>query len=304
MDVLPEAEWRARRDAHLDRVREWTVPYRARRQRDEPHPVLDFMWNYYSVRPSVLERWQPPVGIALAGGDEFLARREFTTTPRGVALAPEALTAKRRTVVRSILRLLAATASRAPRLHCFGLHEWAMVYRSTPLDVRHSAVPLRLGHAGTDAVVESMPIRCTHHDAFRFFTEDARPLNAHQPRRSDQVELEQPGCLHANMDLFKWSFKLAPFVPAELVADCFAFALRIREVDMRASPYDLRAYGYEPIPVEESAGRTDYARRQRAFAEEGAELRGRLLDAGRSVLRWAGEPLDAEPTAAGSARGG
>jgi hypothetical protein len=35
---------------------------------------------------------------------------------------------------------------------------------------------------------------------------------------------------------------------------------------MRASPYDLRELGYEPIPVETPEGRADYVRRQRDFA--------------------------------------
>ena len=47
-------------------------------------------------------------------------------------------------------------------------------------------------------------------------------------RGRDEEPFEQPGCLHANMDLYKWAFKLAPFAPAELVADCFALARDIR----------------------------------------------------------------------------
>jgi hypothetical protein len=66
-----------------------------------------------------------------------------------------------------------------------------------------------------------------------------KPLNRLQPDAPPPPEFEQRGCLHANMDLYKWAFKLAPFTPAELIADCFALARDIREVDMRASPYDL-----------------------------------------------------------------
>ena len=91
-----------------------------------------------------------------------------------------------------------ATAQRPARLNCFGLHEWAMVYRAP--EVRHEQVPLRLGGAGTDAVVESMPLRCSHFDAYRFFTAAAAPRNAEQLTRRDQVAHEQPGCLHAAMD--------------------------------------------------------------------------------------------------------
>ncbi|MGY4645658.1 hypothetical protein [Cellulomonas sp. URHB0016] len=94
--------------------------------------------------------------------------------------------------------LLSATSSRPAFTGCFGLHEWAMVYRE---DEHRHALPLRLGGAGTDHVVESHRIRCSHFDAFRFFTPSAAPLNALRPTRESQVALEQPGCLHAAMDL-------------------------------------------------------------------------------------------------------
>src|ERR1700755_1630348 len=114
-----------------------------------------------------------------------------------------------------------------------------MVYRSTA--PRHSTVPLRLGAAATDAVVESLPVHCTHYDAFRFFTPQARGRNAVLPARSNQAEHEQPGCLHATMDLYKWAYKLAPAPPADLVADCFALAVRGRGLELRASRQDLHA---------------------------------------------------------------
>jgi hypothetical protein len=79
------------------------------------------------------------------------------------------------------------------------------------------------------------------------------------------------------MDLYKWSFKLAPFAPSELVADCFALARDIREIDMRASPYDLRALGFAPIAIETPEGRADYEVHQRAFAARAEPLRTRLL---------------------------
>jgi len=65
----------------------------------------------------------------------------------------------------------------------------------------HTRVPLRLGVAATDSVVDSMPLRCSHFDAFRFFTPEARPRNAVQLTRAAQVATEQPGCINAAMDL-------------------------------------------------------------------------------------------------------
>ena len=79
------------------------------------------------------------------------------------------------------------------------------------------------------------------------------------------------------MDLYKWAFKLAPFTPAELTADCFELARDIREVDMRASPYDLERLGFAPIPIETPEGRAAYEVHQRDFATRAQPLRARLI---------------------------
>jgi hypothetical protein len=285
--VLDGPSWRARAAAHRSRVERWTLPHRERRRLREAHPVLDFLFTYYSHRPAQLEQWHPGPGVALCDAEEFLdvpghGRRSDGT----VALDPDALPGRHRTTAAFVRALLAATASRAPRLSCFGLHEWAMVYRTAQDGgaPRHSAVPLRLGAVGTDAVVESLPVHCTHHDAYRFFTAAARPRNAVSPTRADQIALEQPGCLHATMDLYKWAYKLAPATPGELLADCFALAVDIRTLDMRASPYDLVALGYPPVPIETPAGRAEYARAQAGFARRAAPLRDRLAELCTTIL--------------------
>ncbi|MGH3875726.1 MAG: 3-methyladenine DNA glycosylase [Actinophytocola sp.] len=272
--LLSTSDWQGRRDAHVARVRRWTDPVRERRSTGTRHPVLDFLFTYYSHRPSRLRRWHPGPGVVLADAREYLRWPAYRAVPGGVELGP--LPAERLATVRFVRSLLSASAGRTPWLGCFGLHEWAMVYRSE--DVRHADWPLRLGPAGTDQVVESMPIRCTHFDAFRFFTPPARPLNVVQPTRSDQVALEQPGCLHAGMDLYKWAYKLDPYVSSDLVADCFELAHDIRVLDMCASPYDLGALGYDPVRVETAAGRAEYARRQASFVERAAPLRTRLIE--------------------------
>ena len=159
-----------------------------------------------------------------------------------------------------------------------------MVYRQSPDEIRHAAWPLRLSPADIAAVVESTPLRCTHFDAFRFYTSQARPLNVVQPTRATQADLEQPGCLHATMDLYKWCFRAYPAVGSDLTADCFALAREVRAVDMRASPYDFEELGYAPIPIETSEGRAEYVEHQRDFAARGAPLRRRLLEDIRAAL--------------------
>ncbi|WP_026422223.1 hypothetical protein [Actinokineospora inagensis] len=271
---MTEQDWHARRDAHVARVRQWTDPHQARRARGEKHPVLDFLFTYYSFRPAHLERWHPGPGVVLTGDSarSYLRWSAYEEVPGGVTLAP--ISESRRRTASFVRDLLSATASRPARLGCFGLHEWAMVYRAAA--TRH-ALPLRLGQGGTDSVVEAATIKCTHFDAYRFFTEPARGLNTVRPDRESQLALEQPGCLHANMDLFKWAYKLAPYTPSGLVVDCFELAVDVRGVDMRASPYDLSSYGYAAIPIETERGRAAYVRAQAGFVGRAEPLRGRLI---------------------------
>jgi hypothetical protein len=67
-------------------------------------------------------------------------------------------------------------------------------------------------------------------------------------------------------------------IPSELVADCFDLAWDIRELDMRASPYDFSELGFAPVPIETPAGKQEYVAAQRSFAERGAPLRQRLVE--------------------------
>jgi hypothetical protein len=283
--VLDEPEWRARRAAHEARVDAWTGPHLGRRRAGVAHPVADFLFTYYHYRPAQLRRWHPGPPVALLGADPGELGPDYVTGPDGaVRLDLAGVLARRGGSIRWIHGLLAATAARPAHLGCFGMHEWAMVYRQDPGQVRHASWPLRLGGAGTAAVVDEVRVRCSHFDAYRFFTPAARPLNALRPTRDTQYEHEQPGCLHANMDTYRWAYKLSPVVGAELVADCFELARDIRELDMRASPYDLTGLGLTPVAVETPAGRAEYAAAQRGFADRAAPLRARLIAAAGSAL--------------------
>ncbi|KAE8763182.1 3-methyladenine DNA glycosylase [Georgenia thermotolerans] len=288
--VLPATEWRARAEAHAGRADALTAAHRERRSRRLTHPIEDFLYEYYSVRPARLRRWHPGVGVALAGTADELAERAAwrwtaTATAGGVVvLDVAAYLADRGEGVRWLHELLRRTAGRPAHLGCLGLHEWAMVYRQ---EAHRHPLPLRLGQAGTDAVVESHPVRCTHYDAFRFFTAPARPLNRLQPARATQLDLEQPGCLHANMDLLKTALKLGPACPGGLLLDCFELARDIRVLDMRASPYDVTGLGHSPVAIETAAGRAEYVAQQRAFAGRAEPLRDRLLTVTTALLEGA-----------------
>jgi hypothetical protein len=292
--LFQEQRWLPLAEAHRRRAERYTGPYLQRRSAGTRHPVEDFLFTYYSEKPGRLQRWHPGVGVVLCGpaaaeraGWKYY--RELTAAERrtleiddggaAVTVDAEAFRRERQDALGFAEAILGGTLARPAQFGCFGLHEWAMVYRSAENGVRHDYLDLRLGSGGTDAVVERSRIQCTHFDAYRFYTPQAIPLNVLQPTRETQRDLEQPGCLHANMDLYKWAYKLTPLLPGELVLDCFELSWRIREMDMRASPYDLREWGYEPIRVETPAGRAEYVREQKGFSAESQQLRVRLLAA-------------------------
>ncbi|WP_329001538.1 3-methyladenine DNA glycosylase [Kribbella sp. NBC_00709] len=272
--TLSRAEWSSSADDHAGRVDVLLSGHLERRQRREAHPVEDFLFTYYSTRPNQLRIWHPGPGVRLLDAASYGDRRGYVVVDGTASLDPAEIM-RRADNIAWIRRLLASTLDRQPQFGCFGLHEWAMVYRSP--DVRHASWPLRLGAEGTDQVVESHKIACSHFDAFRFFTTPARPLNVLRPTRDSQPALEQGGCLHANMDLYKWASKLMPFTPSSLLLDCFELARDIRTLDMRASPYDLAPLGYSPVRIETPEGKAEYTAAQRSFADRARPLRRQLV---------------------------
>ena len=288
--ILTAAQAARRAEAHAAAVAQRTQAHLDRRSRGEAHPVEDFLYTYYPFTPGQLSTWHPGAGVAVeadATGSEAaesyvrtLAQRKWYRTRDGLTeIDLDRWHEARGSGALFIRDLLERTLSREGTFGCFGLHEWAMVYRQDPDEVRHDQVPLRLTHAQTDRVVENHRVRCSHFDAFRFFTPEARPLNEQQPTRESMRELEQPGCLHGGMDLYKWAMKLSPVVPSEVVLEAFDLARDIRTLDMEASPYDVRDWGYGVVAIETPEGKAEYVRRQRAFAARGNEIRRRLITA-------------------------
>ncbi len=275
---LPRSEWLRRESAHQARADALTAAHRERAARREKHPVWDFLFTYYGFKPAQLRRWHPGAGVELEDAGERLPWRWYSPgrTAQGAIPDARSFEAEKPELAGLVERMLRRTASRPGQFGCFGLHEWAMVYQA---DEHRHPVPLRLGREGTDAVVESHDLRCTHFDAFRFFTPQAVPRNRAALTRADQPLFEQPGCLHAGMDLYKWATKLGPLVPGELLLDAFELARDIRLLDMQAAPYDLSAWDVVPVAIETTEGKAEYVRQQRVFAERGAALRAALLQA-------------------------
>jgi len=275
-------EWKARQAAHLDRVGDLAEAFAQRRSHGTKHPVEDFLFTYYNLSPAKLKQWVPPLGTAIEASAEdllecpWLASNRFLRQNDRVFLDDAILTDHTRQLAAWIRDLCERVSERPTRFRCFGLHEWAMVYRLPAEQIRHQGYELRLTPEELASFVDSQAVCCTHYDAFRFFTPEARPLNAFQPVLETRLDMEQGGCLHTNMDLYKWAGKLLPWCGSDLIGECFANAWTARQLDMRASPYELRALGYEPIPIETPEGRAEYETLQRRLAEASGALRQRL----------------------------
>ena len=246
-------------------------------------PVEAFLWTYYSYRPRELKRYHPGALDTFQDGLEVSSWRGYGPRDIGFGVRLDFIE-QRRSTLEFVLSFLRTTADRPAQHGCFGMHEWAMVYKQDPDEVRHATWPLRLGSEATDNLVDELGVRCTHFDAFRFFTPSAIPLNAFNPTRESQRELDQPGCIHANMDLYKWAYKLSPILPSDLVLDAFQNARQLRAVDMKASPYDLSAMEIAPIRVETPEGRLEYAAEQRRLAKESMPIRNAIADYCEKVL--------------------
>ncbi|MGJ8696442.1 MAG: 3-methyladenine DNA glycosylase [Verrucomicrobiaceae bacterium] len=283
-NVLSASTWQAHALEHRKQVEQITLPMRVRKSRHEKHPVLDFLHTYYSYSLGRLEKWHPGFGITLdADPTHDFSPKYYRRENNTVTIDPSLLTAKGRERLLWIHNLLQLTQSRPPLLACHGLHEWAMVY--TGADIRHrGSAPLRLPQEEIDALVASRPVTCSHFDAFRFFAPDAVAFNKLSPTLLTREEHEQPGCIHANMDLYKWAYKSSPWISCDLLRETLFFAIEAREIDMRAAPYDLSDWGYPPIKVETPEGRREYERVQHALYLKALPLREKLISSLAAIL--------------------
>jgi hypothetical protein len=283
IQVLQPDVWHALRDNHKAKVLPWITPRLQRRSRHESHPVDDFLFEYYPISTNKLLNWHPGFGVTLIAteieSEEFpLGNYEFIENK--IQLRSDWLT-KNKGAATNLIDFLTNTQERTIRSGCFGLHEWAMVLGTD--EVRHEKWPLRLSQEEIRATIDEVGLRCTHFDAFRFFTPIAVPLNPLQLTPVDRNEIEQAGCLHANMDLYKYAHRFSPIVGSTIVRDAFALAREIRAVDMQTAPYDLADLGVIPIQVETKAGRDEFAKLQIGFAQRAQILRTDLIHALKSA---------------------
>lgn len=261
--------------------------YLKKRSEGHKEAVIDFLFEYYAFRPIKLKIWSPGLLTALEKTVKtrtLLSHFKTIETQTNIALDWSAFSQKRQKHLAWVLALQKAIADKPMHFGCFGLHEWAMLYKSS--EKRHPYLSLRVEQSLVDSTVEENPLKCSHYDAYRFFTEPAVPLNEVALSREEVLDYEQGGCIHNNMDLYKWCFKFYPWVSSVLLWDAFELALKARIVDMEASPYDVREYGYGAIKIEQAAGRKSYVLKQKKLAEEAVIIRSRLIKELSDILSF------------------
>lgn len=288
---LAREQWLELRNEHRAAVALRVEPHLTRRTQGIQHPIDDFLWDYYPFSPGRFSLWNPGVNLRLLD-----YRHDDGELPNGWQLnadgsagfaanrLPEKTQQRLTQELTWVSRLLQGTTERKPGFGCFGLHEWAMVLGQADEERRHANWPMRVTGEKVRQTIHDIGLRCTHFDAWRFFTDEALPLNPLQHSRASQPDNDQAGCLHANMDLYKWCMRLQPLVPSTLVVQCFDLSVRIRQLDMASSPYDFEALGIEPIRVETSEGRAQFAQAQREFSISANTLRTVLLHEMSEVL--------------------
>lgn len=282
--LVSEADWLSQKQAHEQKTDALLNEYLAARSRHEKNPVMDFLFEYYAFRPSNLRRWSPGLGVTLecTNSEQLPEISELVVRDQKASLDPSFFPDKRISSLQWMLQMLKNTRESRPAFGCFGMHEWAMVYRSER--PRHDQLPLRMEAEELADFVESRPLLCTHFDAYRFFTPAAKPMNKNKLSRENFHETEQPGCIHSNMDLYKWAFKLYPWISSSLILEAFELAIEARHIDMQASPYDLREQGLEPIKIETDAGRKEYKQLQEMIFQKGLPIRDKIISKMTQVL--------------------
>src|SRR5438067_3985712 len=143
MTILPEPVWRTRLAQHVERLSPFANERLERMARREKDPVRDFLFEYYAYRPAQLLRWSPGVDVFLENASRAdLQWNDFESMHGGLVLTAESFPVQRREFARWALQYLEGIAGRPPQFGCFGLHEWAMAYRTD--DIRHAKTPLRV----------------------------------------------------------------------------------------------------------------------------------------------------------------
>lgn len=281
IQTLSKPQWQEKIDNHLLILSDTANSHVKRANSRIKHPVFDFLFSYYSFRAAKLLQFSPGIRYQCEQAGNSFDAITFGKKSNNDSFIVDAsaLPKKRLNGLQRAVDILVASYQRTPYYGCFGLHEWAMIYDKA--DIRHAQLSLRFSHQKIRAIVEeardNQLIKCSHYDAFRFFSRSASSFNRLNLDKDNQENFEQAGCLHANMDIYRWAYKYYPWVDSDLIREAFLLAQEIRAVDMRASPYDLSDYNLAPIAIETAEGKKEYIAYQQYFYKKAQPLRLALI---------------------------
>ena len=112
MQQLTRAQWTDRMKRHEQRAREWIDPHLQRRSRGEKHPIWDFLFDYYSIRPSRVLRWHPGLDATLIDATDapHTHWRDYTVKQDGTVCADvDSFLSHRGNAMDKVLTLLRAS---------------------------------------------------------------------------------------------------------------------------------------------------------------------------------------------------
>src|SRR5690625_5841283 len=106
--ILPAVIWTGMQESHQQRLKSLIEPYLEKRSRRARDPVLDFLFEYYTFRPTHLYRWSPGIGVGLECNDsnQLPGIRELTLLEGVAWLDMDLFTNKRARLIIWILMVI------------------------------------------------------------------------------------------------------------------------------------------------------------------------------------------------------
>ena len=248
-------------------------------QRGEAHPVWDFLFSYYSLRPRQLRRWHPGYGVALGGASArpLPGPRRLRHARRDGGRHPRASAGSRADTVAFIADLLRATAASARPTE---LLRAARVGDGLPDAPTSATSRFRCGWAPRAPTRWSSRCRCAAATSTPTGSSPSPPRAAQRRaaepavagrHRTAGVRARQ----HGSVQVVLQTRPAGGVGAADGLPRPRRRCPRARHACQPVRPG--RTTDFAPIAIETPAGRTEYVRRQQDVADRAAPLRAALL---------------------------
>ena len=71
--IMNANTWRTYAREHERRAGRFADPFVRRREQGQAHPVEDFLFTYYTLKPGQFKRWHPGAGVVLLDAAERIS---------------------------------------------------------------------------------------------------------------------------------------------------------------------------------------------------------------------------------------